>query len=917
MRIPNPLRRPFRLASSSGIAGLFPVFLPVLLLLLLPASAVGEVPLPVDPLTPATVGGVGELDRALARLSTHRRLLVVAAHPDDEDTALLTYVARALGGESAYLSLSRGDGGQNLIGDELGVGLGLLRSRELQAAREIDGARQYFSRAYDFGYTRSLDETLRRWPEDVLLEDALRVVRRFRPQVIVAIFPADERAGHGQHQASGVIARRAFDAAREDAVPPRSFLRAGFFLRRGDVPSFTVPLGVVEPFRGKSVFQIAMESRSRHRCQNMGLLQPLGDAEDRLIWEAGESREGLFDGIDVSLASLADPLGDAELRRRVAVELDAVETLARTTRDDLAAVRVDEAVEPLAEIVRRLRTALAMLDDASAAAGAEQNLAERDAAEDDERIVVRRLVAEKEAIAVEALATAAGIAADAWTARETATPGSELVLETVLWNSGPREIADPRVELSGEGGSWAREPAPEEEGGRSFFSTETDLEERWRVRVPGGVRPTAPYFLRRPLDGDLYDWSSVPEEIRGQPFGPPPLRAVFHLEVEGVPLALEREVVYRMRDQARGEVRRPLRIVPKVEVSLDRDLLVVSTDPAADASTGAEESGPPPLEVRVRSHGDETLDGELRIELADLRRTVPLRLGPGELKSHRIDLAALLSADLPPDRYRLRARFEVPAEVAGAARAWSGGIDLVDYEHIRPVSRPVEAELDLVVAPVALPELERVAYVRGASDRVPEMLAMLGLPVEVVRAQDLEDAPAAELAAHWDAIVVGSRAYEVDPALPEINQRLLDYAREGGLLVVQYQQYGFSRGAYAPYPLEIRRPHDRITDETGPVRVLRPGHPIFHRPNEIGPADWHSWVQERGLYFAGTWDEAYTPLLAMTDPLGDGEEKRGGLLVADLGEGRYVYTGIAFFRQLPAGVPGAYRLFANLLAAGR
>jgi hypothetical protein len=217
------------------------------------------------------------------------------------------------------------------------------------------------------------------------------------------------------------------------------------------------------------------------------------------------------------------------------------------------------------------------------------------------------------------------------------------------------------------------------------------------------------------------------------------------------------------------------------------------------------------------------------------------------------------------------------------------------------------------VTDLALPDLSRVAYVRGAADREPEMLAEVGVPVEVL-------APSALLEADlsvYDAVVVGPRAYETEPALAAANPRLLDYARGGGLLVVQYQQYQFVDGGFAPYDLAISRPHDRVTDETAPVRLLDPDHPLFHVPNEIGPADWQGWVQERGLYFAGTWDEtAYTPLLAMHDP-DQTDDLEGSLLVAPLGEGTYVYTGLAFFRQLPAGVPGAYRLFANLLALGR
>jgi hypothetical protein len=234
-------------------------------------------------------------------------------------------------------------------------------------------------------------------------------------------------------------------------------------------------------------------------------------------------------------------------------------------------------------------------------------------------------------------------------------------------------------------------------------------------------------------------------------------------------------------------------------------------------------------------------------------------------------------------------------------------VEVLDYPHIPPTPMPVDATVDLVAADIRLPSLNRVGYVRGASDRVPEALVAVGVPLEVLTEKDLDSSDLSR----YDAIVIGSRAYETDTALVRSNNRILEYARNGGLVIVQYQQYAFVEGNFAPYKLEIARPHDRVTDEHSAVRVMDPANLAFTQPNRIAAEDWTGWVQERGLYFAHTWDAAYTPLLSLTDP---GEaEQRGGLLVAKVGKGLYVYTGLAFFRQLPAGVPGAYRLFANLL----
>ncbi|MDA8017141.1 MAG: PIG-L family deacetylase [Thermoanaerobaculia bacterium] len=887
------------------------VILTATLLPTAPEAPAGSAVAEVDPLQPATTGGLPFLDRSLARLSTHERLLLIAAHPDDEDTTLLTHVSRARGGEAAYFSLTRGEGGQNLLGEELGIGLGLLRSRELQAARQVDGARQFFARAYDFGYTRSPDETLRRWPLEILVDDALRVVRRFKPQVIVAVFPPDERAGHGHHQVSAVVAQDVFDAARAENEPwqPASLFRAAFFLRGDEPPTIHLPLGTVEPMSGRTIFQLAMASRSRHRCQDMGLLQPLGDAEGRLAWVAGagESASRLFEGIDTSLSAIADPLEDEQLRRRVAVELDAVEAAAESSRADLSAVRLADdprfLVSALSGIVGRLATVDSMLASGSS----------------DRVRVVRQIVSEKRRIAHEALAAAAGLAIDAFIELDVSDPavlipGAEFDVRAQSWHEGSgRAEQDPVPELqtvrltATDGSEWLPEQTLPPPQPRGFFTTHLDDDQVLRLRVPADAEPTVPYFLHRPLDGDLYDWSDVPEAVRGEPFGPPPLRARFEYNLQGVAFELEREVVFRIRDQARGEVRRPLRVVPPVEVALSDDLLIWSTDRDADPKRD--------VTVTLASHLGEPIDGGLFVRFQPLESAgtwtpanslEPVRLEPATTITRALDLPR--PEQLATGRYRIEVEFLGSDSTPGTLRM-ERSLQIIDYEHIRPVVRPLPAALELTVANIALPDVSRIGYVRGASDRVPDLLRELGLPLEILTAEQL--AAAGDLT-DFDAIVVGSRAYEADPAMGRANRNLLRYAEEGGLVVVQYQQYQFVRGRYAPYPLDIRRPHDRVTDESASVRMLLPNHPILSSPHRITSADWQGWVQERGLYFAGTWDDAYTPLLAMADPGRD--EVRGSLLVAEVGRGRWVYTGLAFFRQLPAGVPGAYRLLMNLLA---
>jgi len=938
MRIRRLLPRAFAgLVAGRRIA----LALAVALAVAAPAGATGVLDPFLRPLEPPSTGGVERVDRALAKLAAHRRLLVVGAHPDDEDTTLLALVARGLGGEAAYLSLSRGEGGQNLIGPELGPALGLIRSRELLAAREIDGARQFFTRAYDFGYTRSIDETLELWPREVLLEDAVRVIRRFRPQVVVSVFPPDERGGHGQHQASGIAAGEAYRLAGDpDAFPelaaeglapwsPEAFYRASWW--DPEAATVRMPTGVLEPYAGRSVLQLAMASRSLHRSQDMGMLQPIGPSESRLAWvEGGAGPDGrdAFAGIDTRLTAIAGTLPEGDARVAVATHLGLVEDLALHARARLSAAEPSTVLLQLAEIVETLRAARRELGPAGAGPGGAGAGGTAGAAPG--AVHAAALLDEKIALAEIALAAAAGVAVDAVADRAAAAPGDAWSVEAMAWLAAPPGLGEedegdpaaaPPVELLGvelvspAGLDVASSPLAVEEltGWAARFRPNPDPEGGYHVHgfragLPAGAAPTVPYFLERPLERALYDWTTAPPELRGEPFGPPPLAARFRLRIAGVELALDREVVHRYRDQATGEVRQPLRVVPAIEVALAPDLVVWPVGREGSRTltatltnrTGRPQEGglaveppagwprPDPAPFRLAAAGNPGDSVQVAVELRP-----PAGFAPGD---YRVGVAALVAAEPPGSGAEAR------------AGRYALALPVVDYPHVRATAYPEPAEARIAAAAIELPPLERIGYVRGASDRVPELLAEIGAPVELLAAVDLLEG---DLSA-YDAIVVGSRAYETDPALARANGRLIRYAEGGGLVVVQYQQYQFVEGGFAPYPLDIARPHGRVTDETAPVRLLDPAHPVFHRPNEIGAADWQGWVQERGLYFPATWDQAYTPLLALADPGQD--EQRGALLVAPLGRGTWVYTGLAFFRQLPAGVPGAYRLFANLLA---
>jgi len=808
----------------------------------------------VGQFTPPGTGGVAALAGALKQLGANKRVLVIGAHPDDEDTELLAILSRGGGVRAAYLSLSRGEGGQNLIGPELGPELGIIRTEELLAARQLDGARQFFTRAYDFGFSKTADETFRFWPRDSLLVDVLAVIRRFRPQIVVSIFSGTPRDGHGQHQVAGIVARQAFETLRDSSWGPVKLYRAAW----SDTGATTLRLdgGALDPLAGRSYHQIAMAGRSRHRSQDMGQFERAGPSVDRLAfveWRDGrrgtKDGDGLFAGVDTVLHG----------RARYVALLDSARVRLNPSRP--------AAIVPL--LVRALREL--------------------------GRGTVGETDAEQRESLEHALAAAAGVAIDGFVDDGIVIPGERLEVEATVWNAGAAGVTLDGIDATAPPG-WKVERL---DAATSPVPPGALATRRFAVTVAPDAPRSQPYFLRHPLAGGLYDWTGTPADWRGLPFEPSLVEMAARLTIAGQPVTLRREVVYRYRDQGIGEVRRPIVVTQPFDVAVTPDLVVWPIDGAA--------GGPRHFTITVTNRARGPAATQVVVTPPSGWAAVPAE----SLSFQREDEAKSLTVTvaLPPGAGPGVYALQAAAVTAGERK--EGALAVIDYPHIRP--RPVAhaSTAELRAARIALPAVTRVGYVRGASDRVPEALQAVGVPLELLGPDTLARGDLSR----YDAIVIGSRAYEVDAALVASNGRLLDYARTGGLVIVQYQQYPFVNGNFAPYRLSIARPHDRVTDETAPVTERDAAHRVFHVPNEIGPDDWAGWVQERGLYFAHDWDAAYTPLLETHDP---GEPPLfGGLLVAAVGQGTYVYTGLSFFRQLPAGVPGAYRLFANLLALGK
>jgi LmbE family N-acetylglucosaminyl deacetylase len=874
---------------------------------------------------------------ALRRLGNTARLLHIGAHPDDENTALFSPLALGRGADAAYLSLNRGEGGQNGIGPELGIPLGLIRTEELLSARGLDGATQFFTRAIDFGFSKTAEETFEHWPHDSLLADVVEIIRRYRPDVVVPAWSGTPRDGHGQHQAAGILAREAILAAGDpDRFPeqiaaglrpftPRAVYWSDRYAAGG--PDVELNTGELDPLLGRSYHQIAMASRSRHKSQDQGVPQapgprrtafekidPANPPPVEMSPDGRPTRQlvgrpsldaSLFDGVDTLLSQRADAVGAREAAER----LRAYEATVARARDAFDPLRMGEVLPILATARGELDAARRAIAAWAADFGRGPATERADAAEE----LRFHLASEARDLRVATLA-AANVELDAVADDELVVPGQRFTLTLSAWNGGGEPV---RVQFRPAlPPGWTATAAGNEADGWREVAAGDRVEASFVVRVADDARDTRPYFvtLEDEAEGrDLYRWPDD-ESVRGLPFAPAPVRAGFDVRFpadSGIDVSAEREAAWVGVDPHRGEYRRPVRVVPPVSVTVDPTGSVIPLTPGASDAARTRH-----VAVRLQAEAPDGISGSLRVEAPVGWTVTPAETdvefaGPGEERTVGVDVVP--PADLQAGEYTVQASFETSAcggmEPCGAERVFDEGYELVDYPHIAPHQLYRRAATRVRAFPVRVADV-RVGYVAGVPDHVPEALDDLGVAWQALDADALAEGDLSQ----FDVIVTGTRAYEFRPDLVAHNQRLLDWARAGGTLIVQYNKYPALEGSYAPWPVTIARPHGRVTEEDAPVEVLRPDNPLFNTPNEIGPDDWRGWVQERGLYFWDTWEGPLEPLLSMHDP---GEPPlEGSLLVAPLGRGTYVYSALALFRQLPAGVPGGWRLLANLVSLG-
>ena len=834
--------------------------------------------------------GMNGLFRQLQRLQTTAAVLHTGAHPDDEDSALVAYHARRVHARTGYLSLTRGSGGQNIIGAEQSDALGVIRTEELLQARRLDGASQYFTRATDFGFSKTLSEAQRVWPENAVLADMVYTIRNFRPDVIVSRWNGTATDGHGHHQFAGYLTSLAIEAAADSSRFPEQLVdgltpwqvQKLYVSERNASPSPDSPLlrintGEYDPLSGQSYFQIGMQGRSQQKTQQMGslelqgsqysVLRQISSNQDTVVPESS-----VFDGINTSVRGIArfEPQASAGFIEKLGNLQDLLASVLR----DFEPLEPDASVPSLAAAHTLVREALA------AAQGQE----------------ARRLLEEKRRELEQALLLAAGIRIDALIDRETLEPGSvaTVAVRAYMPDMTQARIIESRVE--GPAG-WLFEPSPEAAltneismRGADHF----DAQHVYRVSVPRDAQFTQPYWLVEEKQGSAYAWGND-YEAKTLPFAKPLLVASVTVEIGGIEISAEREVEYRQLDRVRGELRRRVDVVPSVSVEPATDLLVIPQSIAA---------APIPVVLTIQNNSDEAISG-----------TAQLSLPPGwQLEPSVADFAmapAPASASLaftvrPPEnveagRYRLLSS----ANVAGTS--FDQTVREIAYPHIRTHRTYQTATTEIQIVDVAVADVQ-VGYIMGSGDTVPAALRRMGVNVSLLSDADLTSGDLSE----FDTLIIGIRASQTREAFVANNARLLAFVEQGGTLIVQYQQPDFASKGLSPYPVSMDG-NVRVVDENAPITVLAPDHPVFNFPNRIGVQDFDGWVQERNNYNFTDFDrENFTPLTEAHD---EGEPASdGAMLHTRIGEGHYVYTSYSWFRQLPNGVPGAYRIFANLLS---
>ncbi len=788
--------------------------------------------------------------------------LYIAAHPDDENTRLIAYLSNNVKARTAYLSLTRGDGGQNLIGPEIREQLGVIRTQELLAARGIDGGQQLFTRANDFGYSKHPDETLAIWNKDEVLSDVVWAIRKFKPDVIINRFDHNSAGEtHGHHTTSAMLSMEAFDLASDKNAytsqlktystwkPTRLFFNTSWwfygsqekFEEADKSKMLNFDIGVYYPLKGLSNNELASIASSQHLCQGFGRLTTRGSQQEYVEFLKGdfpEDKSNIFSGIDTTWNRVNGG--------------KAIGTVLTSIENNFNFVNPASHLPKLMEAYKMIQK----LDDAHWKA---------------------IKLSEIEFI----IQACAGLYLEASATTPNGTPRANVTVNIEALNR-----SNANIKLSSITATSDQKTTPK------TLLLQPNTKENFQLAINLATDTySAPYWLFE--KGTLGMYKVADQHLRGLPETPRPANLQFHLEIEGTPITITKPVVYRYSKPDKGELYQPFEILPAVTANFKDKVLIFSSEEAKE------------IPVTVKA-GKDNIDGYISI-----KHPYSWKVYPAKQKvtiAQKGDEVTLMFTVIPP---ATQSEGILVPEVFIGDKKYSQALSEIEYDHIPKQSVLLPAETKVVRLNIQKSG-QYIGYIQGAGDAIPESLRQIGYDVEVIDPATI-DATSLD---KYDAVVVGIRAYNTVDELKFKQKYILEYVKNGGNVIVQYntnRRIKVDANELAPYKLTLSR--DRVTDETATVELVAKNHSILNFPNKITTKDFDGWVQERGLYFPNDWATEFTPILSMHDK---GETpKKGSLLVAKYGKGNYIYTGLSFFRELPAGVPGAYKLFTNMISVGK
>jgi LmbE family N-acetylglucosaminyl deacetylase len=795
-----------------------------------------------------------EILQQIKKLNMLGSVLYIAAHPDDENTRLLAYLANEKLYRTGYLSLTRGDGGQNLIGDEQGIDLGLIRTQELLAARRIDGAEQFFSRAYDFGFCKSPEEALATWDHDKILSDAVWVIRKFKPDVIIARFPEDSRAGHGHHAASGIIAREAFDAAADPNKFPEqlklgvsvwqakrmlwnTFNFGGTSTQRED--QFKLEVGLYNPLLGKGYGEIAALSRSQHKSQGFGVPAQRGSVLEYFETIKGDKPvNDLMDGVDNSWSRVGN-------NNRIQLLVDSV-------------IKNYDAAAP-EKSLKQLVLLYQQVDQSKDAYWKEQKQND-----------LKKL-----------LEYCSGLFMEATAPGQYAVLGDSAKITSSINNRLGLAVKNAAVNVFDS--YHAFETLPKN---NTINFTQS-------VFIRKDQKATQPYWLENRMDKGSFNITDQTQIGKAEN---EPLSVLFSANIEGVDFTFKKPIRYKYTDPVKGEIYQPVQFIYPMYINSGPSMVIFKND-------------------------DNNIDKAIHFSLQanmDINDSLRFIYQNGEEKKVFDSVVHFAKGEKRMVNVALNSD-----AVAASSKEFYGGkvssplfnqdqfftLHKINYDHIPNINYNFYDRIPVLKIDLKITG-KSVGYITGAGDKVPQALEQMGYKVTLLKESDINETNLLQ----FDAVITGVRAYNTNEWMSNVYDALMGYVKNGGVLLVQYNtsnQIGPVKAKMAPYPFNISR--TRVTDETAKVNFLLPNHPSLNYPNKITEKDFEGWIQERSVYHAEKIDSSYQRIFSMKDA-GEKEDD-GSLIIANYGKGKFVYTGLVFFRELPAAVPGAFRLLANLIAA--